>query len=241
MVLSRATNRPGPDGVLGTNDDVQERRTRPRRSSTRTRPTPRTPRTRSSCASTSWTARRAPADTGRLLTGAGDDGLATWADLKTAGPRPARHRADRHRRAQRPPAGDRPVRQLHARPERLPADRHRDAAWSRAAPAARRCRPTPGGPATRSAVDIAHHAVPVGDIDPSDGPDQIVPLAPTPTPARPMTATGPRTTTRCSTRTSSPVTAAVNENIGLTAVHHVFHSEHNRLVGRDRRPDHDTT
>ena len=28
-----------------------------------------------------------------------------------------------------------------------------------------------------------------------------------------------------------------NENIGLSTVHHVFHSEHNRLVGRHRRAD----
>ena len=28
----------------------------------------------------------------------------------------------------------------------------------------------------------------------------------------------------------------VNENIALTAVHHVFHSEHNRLVDRRSRP-----
>ena len=29
----------------------------------------------------------------------------------------------------------------------------------------------------------------------------------------------------------------VNENIGLTAVHHVFHSEHNRLVEHTKAVD----
>jgi hypothetical protein len=32
--------------------------------------------------------------------------------------------------------------------------------------------------ATRSSTTSRHHAVPVGDIDPSDGPSQIVPLSP---------------------------------------------------------------
>ena len=38
------------------------------------------------------------------------------------------------------------------------------------------------------------------------------------------------TTTNCSTRTYIAGDGRANENIGLTAVHHVFHSEHNRLV-----------
>ena len=38
------------------------------------------------------------------------------------------------------------------------------------------------------------------------------------------------TTTSCSTRHFITGDGRGNENIGLTAVHHVFHSEHNRLV-----------
>ncbi len=52
MVLTRARTQPGPDGVQGTSDDVPRPPTPTRRGSTRARPTPRTPRTRSSCAST---------------------------------------------------------------------------------------------------------------------------------------------------------------------------------------------
>ncbi|MGL5911410.1 MAG: peroxidase family protein, partial [Phycicoccus sp.] len=78
--------------------------------------------------------------------------------------------------------------------------------------------------------DIAHHAVPTGDRDPSDGPSQIVPLDPD----------GDAGTTDDNDRTTydDEMLAAhflagdgrANENIGLTAVHHVFHSEHNRLA-----------
>ena len=56
MVVTRATTTitPGPDGVLGTAMTATSTPTRPRRSSTRTRPTARIRRTRCSCAPTSW-------------------------------------------------------------------------------------------------------------------------------------------------------------------------------------------
>ncbi len=79
--------------------------------------------------------------------------------------------------------------------------------------------------------DIAHHAVPVGDIDPSDGPNQIVPLSPDTSPG--TTDDNDRTTYDDEMLGAHFIAGdgRVNENIGLTAVHHVFHSEHNRLVG----------
>ena len=52
MVLTRAQNQPGADGILGTADDVQDADNTDSPGSTRARPTPRTPRTRCSCAST---------------------------------------------------------------------------------------------------------------------------------------------------------------------------------------------
>ena len=78
--------------------------------------------------------------------------------------------------------------------------------------------------------DIAHHAVPTGDADPSDGPGPITDLA--------------KDTDPGTTDDNNPATyddemldahfiagdGRVNENIGLTAVHEVFHSEHNRLT-----------
>ncbi len=79
--------------------------------------------------------------------------------------------------------------------------------------------------------DIAHHAVPTGDIDPSDGPSQVVPLAPDSDPG--TTDDGDRATYDDEMLGAHFIAGdgRVNENIGLTAVHHVFHSEHNRLTG----------
>ena len=90
-------------------------------------------------------------------------------------------------------------------------------------------RPRPPAQRTSHAFldDIAHHAVPFGDHDGN------------PASRRRRSGHGP---------TAPPTTAGTyddelldahfitgdgrgNENIGLTAVHHVFHSEHNRLVG----------
>ncbi|MBA2509553.1 MAG: fibronectin type III domain-containing protein [Nocardioidaceae bacterium] len=78
--------------------------------------------------------------------------------------------------------------------------------------------------------DIARHAVPIGDKDPTDGPGPYVPLD--------------RDTDPGTTDDRDPATyddemldehfiagdGRLNENIALSAVHHVFHSEHNRLV-----------
>ncbi len=98
----------------------------------------------------------------------------------------------------------------------------------------------PGAPVTTAGAaktghafldDIAHHAVPTGDIDPSDGPNQIVPLTPD---ADPGTGNDGIRSTYDDEMLDAHFVAGdgrVNENIGLTAVHHVFHSEHNRLTG----------
>ncbi len=97
MVLTRAQNQPGPDGVLGTGRRRPGRRQhRLARGSTRARPTPRTPRTRCSCASTTLrrpAARSRPAgcsaacdaDRGRPTPGSPDGrptGISTWASTK---------------------------------------------------------------------------------------------------------------------------------------------------------------
>ena len=120
------------------------------------------------------------------------------------------------------------------RRQRLPADRHRRPAWSRATrpPTAARC-PVPADAVRTGHAfldDIAHHAVPLGD---------------TTTPATARRALDAGHATRRTTDDGIPATyddemldahfvagdGRINENIGLTAVHHVFHSEHNRLVG----------
>ena len=85
-------------------------------------------------------------------------------------------------------------------------------------------------------TDIAHNA------DPSPAGHRQQPgdssghsRSRTPTTPRPRTSRPSRrapTTTRCSTRTSPAVTARCNENIALSAIHQVFHSEHDRLVAQ---------
>ncbi|ROR90249.1 fibronectin type III domain protein [Nocardioides aurantiacus] len=78
--------------------------------------------------------------------------------------------------------------------------------------------------------DIAHHAAPTGDANPADGPGPVVDLAED-------SASGTADDGDPATYDDEMLDAhfiagdgRVNENIGLTAVHHVFHSEHNRLT-----------
>jgi Ca2+-binding RTX toxin-like protein len=82
--------------------------------------------------------------------------------------------------------------------------------------------------------DIAHHAVPVGDADRDPGTP--------PTPLQPDSAAGTADDGNPGTYDDEMLDAhfiagdgRANENIGLTAVHHVFHSEHNRLTGDIQR------
>ena len=78
--------------------------------------------------------------------------------------------------------------------------------------------------------DIAHHAVPRGDANPADGPGPVVDLAPD---ADPGTTDDHNPATYDDEMLDAHFTGGdgrANENIGLTTVHHVFHSEHNRLA-----------
>ena len=167
-------------------------------------------------------------------------GIANWAEVKAQARDDARHRARRRGRPQRAAAGDRPVRPLPPRPERVPADRHGATATS----SSRATRPpndgtrhldrrTPCAPNHAFLDDIAHHAVPFGDHD--GNPAHAAPGA-RPRRGRRRRADRPDD--------NNPATyddelldahfitgdGRGNENIGLTAVHHVFHAEHNRLV-----------
>ena len=72
--------RAGADGIMGTADDMRPVNTTTS-SSTRTRPTPRIPRTRSSCASMCSNADGDPVATGKLIEGA-NGGMATWGEVK---------------------------------------------------------------------------------------------------------------------------------------------------------------
>ncbi|HWM06787.1 MAG TPA: peroxidase family protein, partial [Actinophytocola sp.] len=85
--------------------------------------------------------------------------------------------------------------------------------------------------------DIAHHAQPRGDRNPLNGPGPVEDLDPD------DGATGTADDNVFSTYDDEMLDAhfiagdgRVNENIGLTAIHHVFHSEHNRLAGAETLP-----
>ncbi len=77
--------------------------------------------------------------------------------------------------------------------------------------------------------DIAHHAVPRTGFDRGPGHRADSRTRPVPAGRSPRRLRHRRTTTRCSTAHFIAGDGRVNENIGLTAVHHIFHSEHNRL------------
>ena len=153
-----------------------------------------------------------------------------------AGPEPARHRARRRRRARRAAAGHRPYGKFI--PDPRPASRR---SWSSAGPppvaglrhAGRTHRREPGR-AHRPCLPERHRA----QRQPGEQPDRRCRWRPTATAwstLAPMPAAP--TTTSCSTATSSPATAAATRTSRLTAVHHVFHSEHNRQVDRDQGHD----
>ena len=233
MVLTRASVNAGTDGVLGTADDVQL-------PTNDTSPFVDQNQTYTSHPShqvflRAYEMRLVNADgvpggpqvnkpfaTGRLIEGA-DGGMATWGEVKAQARDDARHRARRHRCPRPAAAGDRPVRQLHSRPQRFPAARD-TAGLVEGNPLA----PVDATQAVRSGhmflADIAHGANPVNsqtgapltaDADTVAGVDD--------------NASGTYDDELLDAHFIAGDGRA-NENIGLTAVHHVFHSEHNRLV-----------
>lgn len=118
MVLTRAQNQPGADGVLGTADDVHEH-------TNETTPFIDLNQVYTSNPSHQVFLREyamvdgKPVATGRMLEGA-------MGGREGAGPRHARHRADGRRRAARACGADRSLRRVRARRERLSATRHRE-------------------------------------------------------------------------------------------------------------------
>jgi Ca2+-binding RTX toxin-like protein len=227
MVLSRSTNLPGPDGQMGTADDIQE-------AQNLTTPFVDQNQTYTSHPSQQVFLREysaapdGPHATGRLIDGA-DGGMGTWKDVKDQ----ARDllgielsdtdvlnvpllATDAYGNFERGPSG---FPQLVTGSGLVEGD--------------------PNAPvSTEDALrtghafldDIAHHAVPMGDRNPSDGPGPVEPLDPD-------TSAGTADDRIFSTYDDEMLDehfiagdGRVNENIGLTSVHHIFHSEHNRLV-----------
>ncbi|MGF6691720.1 Ca2+-binding RTX toxin-like protein [Metapseudomonas resinovorans] len=256
MVLTRATNQPGPDGVLGTEDDVREH-------INQTTPFVDQNQTYTSHASHQVFLREyemvpkldangqpvldgngqpllVPVATGRMLDGAGG-GLATWADIKQQ----AREKlgidlsdadvtnlpllaTDEYGRFERGANGFAQIVTVSGLVEGNPA-----------APIS-----TTDAIRTGHAFldDIAHDAAPRnsdGSLKVADGDDALgVGGAPVPNPDfDPTQPVGPGNLPTLATYDNELLDAHYitgdgrgNENIGLTAVHHVFHSEHNRLI-----------
>lgn len=220
MVLTRATNMPGPDGKVGTEDDVRE-------AINRTNPFVDQSQTYASDPSHHVflreyavnTANR-PVSTGKLIS-SGDDAMGTWAGLKEqARTKLGLDLAD-HDVLSVPMLAVDPYGNFIPGPERgLPqyVTPTGMVEGNLTAPVA--------VPADALRVneafldDIAHNAVPKTPTTPADGDEDINPP-------------GPPTSTYDDEMLDAHFVAGdgrVNENIGLTMIHQVFHSEHNRLV-----------
>ncbi|MDX1253637.1 MAG: peroxidase family protein, partial [Oceanisphaera sp.] len=255
MVLTRATNQPGPDGILGTADDIHEH-------SNTTSPFVDQNQTYGSHPSQQVFLRAyeltagGPVATGGLITnrdigadgifGTGDDaeigGMATWAVVKAQ----ARDllginltdadvfdipllATDQYGNFIKGPNG---FPMIVLKPEHVggPLDLGGDfAGLAEGSPAA----PVDASFAVSTGhqflIDIAHNAVPV-----FDGLGALVPdadgVAGNPVAVDPLTGQNLEYDDELLDAHYIAGDGRVNENIGLTAVHHIFHSEHNRMV-----------
>jgi Ca2+-binding RTX toxin-like protein len=230
MVLTRAKNQPGPDGILGNADDEQNATNID------------TPWVDQSQTYTSHSSHQVflreyenntagkPVANGKMLRG-DDGGMATWAKVKAQAatllgitledtdvaniPMVA---ADQYGRFLRGPNGFPQLVTATGTVEGNPAD-----------PIAI--------PASAKRIDhaflddIAHHAVPTGDRDGNPQTPANEKLDPDTNPG--TGDDGDRTTYDDEMLDAHFIAgdSRVNENIGLSAVHQIFHSEHNRLVG----------
>ena len=253
MVLTRAQNQPGPDGVLGTADDVQD-------ANNTDTPWVDQSQTYTSHASHQvflreyeLNAANHPVSTGKLLGGLVDDDPITapardgalpqrrrrhhrkHLDVgvdQEAGGRQARPAAGGQGRDEHPDARRRSLRQLHPRPAARAAAVRRptDAAsveGNLASPV-----PVPANVVyfdTPFLTDIAHNA------DPSCTTQGGPPVCPTPDPD--LTASADFAHQPAGTYDDEMLNdhftcgdGRCNENIALSAIHQIFHHEHDRLV-----------
>ena len=238
MVLTRATNQPGPDGITGDRpatavdesaDDVQEATNTTTSFVDQNQTYTSHPSHQVFLREFTRAAGGPTVDTGRLLGGEGGEGLATWAIAKAE----ALSKlgivltdtdifnvplldTDQYGNFRPGPNG---YPQLvtasglvegSAAGTDIPADAVRT------------------GHAFLD--DIAHHAVPRGDRNPNDGPGPIEDLDPD---GDAGTADDGDPTTYDDEMLNAHFVGGdgrLNENIALSSVHHIFHSEHNRLM-----------
>ncbi|MBJ7451053.1 MAG: hypothetical protein JHC71_03090 [Blastococcus sp.] len=233
MVLTRATNQPGPDGVLGTADDVREHTNTTTAFVDQNQTYTSHPAHQVFLREYALDGAGKPVSTGRLIDDNPDGGIGTWADIKAQ----ARDLLGIELR-------DADVLNV---PMILTDQYGRFLPGSNGYP--RLVMPggvlvegdpsangglgisTVGAVRTNHAFldDIAHHAAPKGDHDGNPA-----------TPAQDLTPDadpGVSDDGLAATYDDEMLDAHFitgdgrgNENIGLTSVHHVFHAEHNRMV-----------
>ena len=238
MVLTRATNQPGPDGITGDRpatavdesaDDVQEATNTTTSFVDQNQTYTSHPSHQVFLREFTRAAGGPTVDTGRLLGGAGGEGLATWAIVKAE----ALSKlgivltdtdifnvplldTDQYGNFRPGPNGY---------PQLVTASGLVEGSAAGTAIPADAVR-------TGHAFldDIAHHAVPSGDRNPNDGPGPIEDLDPD---GDAGTADDGDPTTYDDEMLNAHFVGGdgrVNENIALSSVHHIFHSEHNRLM-----------
>jgi Ca2+-binding RTX toxin-like protein len=228
MVLTRSTNQPGPDGVLGTGDDVRDATNQTTAFVDQSQTYTSHPSHQVFLREYAANSAGLPVSTGRLFTGP-DGGPATWASVK------AQTESLLGIRLSDADVADVPLLATDPYGHFLPGPNGRPQLVTPAGlvegdPAAPV--PTTEALGTGHAFldDIAHHAVPIGDHD-GDPRTPVQTLTPD--------ADGGTTDDRLRATYDDEMLAAhfvagdgrINENIGLSAVHQIFHSEHNRVVG----------
>ncbi len=235
MAVTRSLNQPGPDGQMGTADDVQEATNTTATFVDQSQTYTSHPSHQVFVRDYANNAAGKPVSTGRMLEGP-DTGMATWATVKEQAASLLGIQLRDTDVLSVPLLATDQYGRFEPGPNGYPQIVLQNGTLREGNPAAN------GGlgvPVPATAVptghafldDIAHHAQPRGDVNPADGPGQVVDLA------RDSNA-GTTDDNNRSTYDDEMLDAhfvagdgRVNENIGLTAIHQVFHSEHNRLVG----------
>lgn len=228
MVLTRATSLPGPDGVVGTADDIKE-------ATNTTTPFVDQNQTYTSHPSHqvflreySLNAGGDPVPTGRLIDGAIAGNIGNWGEIKAQAASLLGIALEDADVLNVPLLATDPYGHFIPGPNGFPQVVFPDGLHEG----------DPGAPISIAGAlktghafldDIAHHAVPVGDHDNNPGtPNQALTpdgLAGTADDHDPATYDDELLDAHFVTGDGRG-----NENIGLTAIHSVFHAEHNRLV-----------
>ncbi len=229
MVLTRATNLPGPDGVLGTADDIKEGTNLD------------TPFIDQQQTYTSFPSHQAflreyalnvagrPVPTGRLLDGSIAGNIANWAEVKAQAATTLGIRLEDADVLNVPLLLTDPYGHFIPGPNGFPQVVMPGNVFVEGNPSAPVSVAGSLKVGTGFLDDIAHHAVPVGDHDnnPATPPQALAPDT------DPGTADDNNPATYDDEMLNAHFITGDgrgNENIALTSIHNVFHSEHNRLA-----------